>query len=206
MGWHSVPCLHDMPDLTERRLRQTRAEIAEAAIALFSERGFEAVTMEDIAIAAGSSRRTVYRYFPGKEDLVFEHPRRWLQHFDEVVAESRHTSGLDRCIQSLGSIAALIDAAAEAVFATYQVYLNNPSLRAIRGRLDDESFARFYALAEADLPESDDKIITAALIAGTLVGALNGVIAAWVLLWPARSMTDLVQQALARIDPILKST
>ena len=85
------------------------------------------------------------------------------------------------------------------------MYLGTPSLRGIRGRLDDEVFGRFYALADSDLGDADDKLVTAAITAGTLVATLNGVIAAWVLRWPDRSMSQLVEQALTKIEPILRA-
>lgn len=46
-------------------------EIADAAGLLFSERGFEAVTVDEVARAAGVSKQTVFNYFPTKEHLVF---------------------------------------------------------------------------------------------------------------------------------------
>ncbi|MFE2283671.1 TetR/AcrR family transcriptional regulator [Streptomyces sp. NPDC059443] len=58
------------PSLTERRREATRFEIAEASAALFSERGYEATTVDDIARAAGISLRTFYRYCPAKEDAL----------------------------------------------------------------------------------------------------------------------------------------
>jgi AcrR family transcriptional regulator len=192
-----------MPNLTDRRHQQTRAEIAQAAIALFRESGFETVTMEDVAAAAGTSRRTVYRHFPSKDDLVFEHPRSWILHFDEVVAENAPDPGISRCLRALRSIANLIDSTAGSVHSAYAVYLQTPSLRGNHGLLDDECFSRFYALADTDLPDDDNKITDAAIIAGALVGTLNGVIAAWVLHWPNRPMVELMEHALKRIRPIL---
>ncbi|TQF66008.1 TetR family transcriptional regulator [Rhodococcus spelaei] len=56
--------------LTERRKAQTQLEIARCAAELFSERGANAVTAEDIATAAGIGLRTFYRYFRTKEDAV----------------------------------------------------------------------------------------------------------------------------------------
>ncbi|KIZ15169.1 TetR/AcrR family transcriptional regulator [Streptomyces natalensis] len=58
------------PTLTERRRQETRLEIAEAAAALFSDRGYDATTVEDIASAAGISLRTFYRYCAAKEDAL----------------------------------------------------------------------------------------------------------------------------------------
>jgi AcrR family transcriptional regulator len=57
--------------LRERKKQQTRDEIARAAMELFAERGFDAVTVAEVADAAGVSEKTVFNYFPAKEDLVF---------------------------------------------------------------------------------------------------------------------------------------
>jgi AcrR family transcriptional regulator len=58
--------------LRERKKQQTRQAIAEAAKRLFLERGFEQVSIGEVARAADVSEQTVFNYFPTKEDLVFE--------------------------------------------------------------------------------------------------------------------------------------
>jgi AcrR family transcriptional regulator len=57
--------------LRERKKQQTRQLIAETARRLFGERGFEAVPVAEIARAADVSEKTVFNYFPTKEDLVY---------------------------------------------------------------------------------------------------------------------------------------
>ena len=47
----------------------THGELSHVALALFLERGFDHTTVDDIAAAAGISRRTLFRYFPSKNDL-----------------------------------------------------------------------------------------------------------------------------------------
>ena len=60
------------PGLRERRRQQTRATIIEAAAELFAERGFDAVSVVEIAQRAGVVEKTVFNHFPVKEGLVFE--------------------------------------------------------------------------------------------------------------------------------------
>ena len=58
--------------LRERTRRAVRAEIAEVAVDLFVRQGFDGTTVEDIAQAAGMTKRSFFRYFPTKEDVVFD--------------------------------------------------------------------------------------------------------------------------------------
>ena len=63
--------LRDMTEGLRARARLAmRTEIAETAFALFLARGFEQTTVDEIAEAAGLSRRSFFRYFPTKEDAV----------------------------------------------------------------------------------------------------------------------------------------
>jgi AcrR family transcriptional regulator len=55
----------------ERKKQRTREAIARAAIELFVEQGYDATTLAGIAEAAGVSTRTIFAYFPSKEDILF---------------------------------------------------------------------------------------------------------------------------------------
>jgi len=60
---------------TNRRTRQrlaTRQDITNAATRLFMERGFDQVTVDEVAAAADVGRMTVFNHFPRKEDMFFD--------------------------------------------------------------------------------------------------------------------------------------
>lgn len=58
--------------LRERRKQEARQAISAVAMAMFEARGFDEVTISQVAEAAGVSKMTVTNYFPRKEDLVFD--------------------------------------------------------------------------------------------------------------------------------------
>jgi AcrR family transcriptional regulator len=63
--------------LREDKKQRTRQEIADTAMRLFAMRGFDRVTVAEVARTAGVSEKTVFNYFPTKEDLFYDEvPRR----------------------------------------------------------------------------------------------------------------------------------
>ncbi len=73
--------------LRERKKQRTRALIASVALELFGQRGYQATTVADIAAAAEVSERTVFTYFPTKEEILFS---------DHAVFRERLTEALER--------------------------------------------------------------------------------------------------------------
>jgi AcrR family transcriptional regulator len=74
------------PGLRERRKRETRQAISDTATMMFVERGFEEVTIAQVADAAGVAKMTVTNYFPRKEDLVFDRAAAVERHLADVIA------------------------------------------------------------------------------------------------------------------------
>ena len=72
--------------LARRKQEVVRVALAAAAEQLFVARGFEETTVEQIAEAAGVSRRTFFRYFESKEDVLAEHAERFGEHFYRDLA------------------------------------------------------------------------------------------------------------------------
>jgi AcrR family transcriptional regulator len=70
--------------LRERKKHQTREAIADAAWRLFLDRGFEDVTVAEVARAADVSAATVFNYFPTKEDLAYHR----MEDFEDELLEA----------------------------------------------------------------------------------------------------------------------
>lgn len=87
------------PD-AEERLRR-------AAVALFTERGYDAVTVSDIALRAGLTRRSFFRYFPDKREVLFDGAQQLQDLFVSTVAA--HPPGRG----ALNAVHAAVSAAAE---------------------------------------------------------------------------------------------
>lgn len=85
--------------LRERKKQRTRLLIADTARRLFAERGFEAVSVAEVARAAEVSEATVFNYFPTKEDLVFQ----GLASFEtELLAAIRERSAGEGAVAAFG--------------------------------------------------------------------------------------------------------
>jgi AcrR family transcriptional regulator len=90
------------------RAEQTRAAIVEAALALFTERGYEAATMRAIAERAGVSTGNAYYYFSSKEELIQEF---YSRNYEAHLAASRGvlTVETDLAARLRGTVRALVD-------------------------------------------------------------------------------------------------
>jgi AcrR family transcriptional regulator len=75
--------------LRETKKLQTREAIAAAGMRLFVTRGFDHVTVGEIARAAGVSEKTVFNYFPTKEDIFFDEVPERLDALAEAVRNRR---------------------------------------------------------------------------------------------------------------------
>jgi AcrR family transcriptional regulator len=150
----------------EARKRQFAHEsIWEAAIALFAEKGFEQVTVDEVAQAAGISRRTFFRYFNSKNDLLAQTviaygeelsravracPRDWpllrvletvALEVGEVVADRPHVQQLIRIAESCESARmALLSSSPLATESLAEAYAGR-----LRKRASDPLRARLLA-------------------------------------------------------------
>ena len=90
----SCPPSHPTPACFRRRRQRARpAELLDAALKLFVEKGFAATRSEEVARAAGVSKGTLYLYFPSKEELL----KAVIQHFlaNEIAAERQDAAAIE---------------------------------------------------------------------------------------------------------------
>ena len=97
--WYSVPPMatssigpRDRVKLALMSKESPRDRLAEAAFALFDERGYEQTTVDDITERAGLGRTTFFRYYRSKEDVIFpDHDRLLDLVRDRLLTSSHHT-------------------------------------------------------------------------------------------------------------------
>lgn len=118
------------PTLWERTRQQARAEIIEVAMDLFLEKGFAATTIDEISAAAGISRRSFFRYFGTKEDIVVE---RFVADADAIGdALDQRPDDEDPWAVLRGALATALETEAdeERLLAISRMVYETPSLRA----------------------------------------------------------------------------
>ncbi|WP_211589186.1 TetR family transcriptional regulator [Microbispora sp. H11081] len=150
-----------------------------AAFELFTVQGYEGTTVDDITAAAGVSRRTFFRYFPSKEDVIFPD----------------HDSVLDRVRWYLGASANTepVFAVAEAARLIFESFVATPEQTLARYRLTREvavlrdrevaSVARYERVLSdylrSRLPKTSEAALAAHVAAASFVAAHNQVLREW---------------------------
>ncbi|MEU6943902.1 TetR family transcriptional regulator [Streptomyces sp. NPDC046316] len=171
------------PSLTERRKAATQLDIARAAAELFTERGPDGTTAEDIALRAGVALRTFYRYFRSKQDavapLLAGGADRWRESLAAAEPGSTVPAALERSISE--ALAAADEEAAEGLRWTrglLRAASEDPALRAVWYRVNQESEEKLLAVvAELAGPGADPLEVRLAAAAAT--DAIRVALEAW---------------------------
>jgi AcrR family transcriptional regulator len=176
--------------LRERKKRATREVIASTARRLFAERGFDAVTVAEIALAADVAEKTVFNHFATKEDLVFAGGEAQLAQLKTDIA--RRPPGTSVLDVFRANSAAMLDTVAagetEDSLVVPRIVRGSPALQErLAAGWEREAEALAAAIAEATGADDDD--LVPAVVARTL---------AWTLITIFRAVFD---QLLAGEDP-----
>ncbi|MBO8191972.1 TetR/AcrR family transcriptional regulator [Streptomyces oryzae] len=153
--------------LRERKKRQTRQRIHEVAMGLFVERGFDKVTIAEVAAAAEVSVNTLYNYFEAKEDLVLPPEEASPQRLAEIVRQRAPGESPARAV--LSRLRAEVHARerklglTEGFGAVFEMMRAAPTLTARLGDLGREMTDALAAqLAEETGAAPDDPMVCAA--------------------------------------------
>jgi len=157
-----------MAELRESKKRATKQRLSDVATGLFYARGFEAVTVEEIAAAAKVSKVTVFNYFPRKETL-------FLDREDEVLLLLREALGERPKGQSpVVALRRLVDKLCEQkhpfaridkrTVAWWHVVAASPSLKARLREIGDETVEALAALLAGPKPDGPARLLAGMLV------------------------------------------
>lgn len=169
-----------MPGLRERKKRKTAEELHRIALPLFFERGFDAVTAEEIAQRAEVSPRTFFRYFPVKAAVVFPRHGARLEAFREQLATSDAPSAFRRVRDAVLAVAADYQSHAEIEWRTWDLVQASDALTAYELRQDREWIAAIQAGLQESTRESPGmKPFEARVMANAMIGAVRATLGEW---------------------------
>ncbi|MGW3283540.1 TetR/AcrR family transcriptional regulator [Streptomyces sp. NPDC001002] len=183
--------------LREIKMERTRQLIADTAIALFDEQGFDATTVEQIAAAAEVGPRTVYRYYPTKEALVVRFTEEALH---TALAELRGLPAevpLPQALfQVVDSVRRTIEDDAERRKAVYRIIVRTRSLHA---ELRAVNWLWRESLAEEIRRRTGGRTTetVAALAAANVAAVVEIAVAEWARSDEPAALSLAVEQALA---------
>jgi AcrR family transcriptional regulator len=164
---------HPEEGLRERKKRQTRQQISDAATTLFIVRGFEHVTVAQIAEIVGVSEKTVYNYFPTKESLVFDRVDEGTERLASMMrerapGESPTQAMLQAIEHELSEIEELPDEAHMLLQLFAEMVASTPPLRAawleLQDRFIDLLTTELARHADVDPREPEPRIAASALL------------------------------------------
>jgi AcrR family transcriptional regulator len=165
------------PGLRERKKQATRLLISNVATGLFIQRGFDEVTVAEVAEAAGVSKMTVFNYFPRKEDLFLDRHADRLAELVSVVrsrpAGTSPCTALRRHQHELLAAGHPLSGAIAGGPGFWWVLTSSPALMA---RWYEQEREIAEALAEV-LTEETGEAFRSRMVAGLLTTAITTVFA-----------------------------
>jgi AcrR family transcriptional regulator len=158
------------PGLRERKKQKTRETIIKVALELFAARGYEHTTIAEIADAADVSPRTIFVYFPSKEDILF---------CDVPEIQERFARALEHRAEGATALDALRDSIAESLdfgpneLLRKRIVAHDETLRRVERARIDAPFQQLMVDAIAtDLGASRDDI-RPQMVAAALTAAFS---------------------------------
>lgn len=189
--------------LRQRKKDQTTAALVREAMRLFSTNGYEETSVDEIAEAAHISRRTLFRYFPGKADIVMA----WAHGLTTVLAEGMARAPIDIPLQE-AVIEALVlvvghisDDRAEAC-ALAGLIERTPALKDMSLRKYSEWEDALSKGLLMRLPPTEMPSLVSRLLARTAIATFRTVLEEWIGVDGMMDLETLLRRAF-RFQPLL---
>ena len=126
-----------------RQADEVGTRLQRAALALFSERGYDRTTAAEIAARAGVTERTFFRYFPDKREVLFQGEAVLRSALLASIADAPKELGpLDVCFRAFRSVQSLLENNRPFSVPRHEVICNTPALQ-------EREHAKLAALADA---------------------------------------------------------
>lgn len=187
----------DPVDRRERRRRRTRALVAEAALRLADERGYDHVTVDDIAEAADIAPRTFFRYFATKDDAFFVDHGEQLAHLrrelDALPDDAPVAEGLARAVLAMVQDA---EPDRERAQARARLVDATPALRARSLERQAEWRDALAGVVGDRLGVDPTTDVRPLVVAAATLGAVQAAVHLWVTGRPDAELADVVAEAL----------
>lgn len=188
--------------LREQNRADVQARLVASALELFAEDSYDAVTIDAIASRAGVSRRTFFRYFPTKEDVVLARRLEQLARFRALLAAMEdEKSPFDHIRAAFAALAADYKAIRKRVLTEHTLFLTAPSL--LKRDLElDRAFEAEIGAALARPAKSPAAKRRAKLCAAAIMGVLRVVIEEWARDNGRTDLAALGGEALDLVEPL----
>lgn len=185
------------PGLRERKKQRTHDELQRIATRLFLERGYDAVTVEEIAAEADVSNRTFYRYFASKEDLVLGDLAELVTDFSEsLAARPADESALDAIRAVAQDVATLLADDAETNRARARIIEATPILQQRRIERQPHMEEALVPFVAERLGLDPDRDLLPRLIAACTVAAATVAVEQWSAHLVDESLAEQIDRAL----------
>ncbi|MCM2411146.1 MULTISPECIES: TetR family transcriptional regulator [unclassified Streptomyces] len=156
-----------------------RDVIAEAAFGLFTERGFEQTTVDDIVARAGVGRRSFFRYFPSKEDAVFPDHERCLADMTAFLEAARDGDPVDTVCDGARLVLRMYAENPEFSVQRYRLTREVPGLRTYELSVVRRYERTLAGYLERRCAGTPDAALRAEVIAASVVAAHNNGLRSW---------------------------
>jgi len=157
----------------------TRRRLVDSAMALFTEQGFDATSVDEVATRAGVGRTTYFRHFPTKEDVVFPDHDTLLAAVDARLATATPTTRRTALAEAAGIVLEHYLAEGETARQRYLLTRTVPPLRHRELASVHRYFQLFSSHLRRWLGETPDAALVAELTASGVITAHNHVLRRW---------------------------